>query len=559
MFFDFTVETPQEKGIVFKKRGGVVYVEYTYDRVYNPDKKYNVPKRTTIGRLDENDEKKMYPNPSFKKYFPDVDLSDHEKNIQHSSMMKIGAYTVLKKIIKDYELDKLINSIIGDKSGLFLDLACYSIITEDNVAQYYPAYAYNHALHTDNMYVYSDSSISDFLQDITVDDSLNFLLAWNDKHDKSEKVYISYDSTNKSCQAGDIEIAEFGHPKDGDDKPIVNLAVAYDCNNKEPLFYETYCGSIVDVAQLPQMMKKAAGYGYKCLGFILDRGYFSKKNIDEIDKAGFSFIIMLKGKKALVKDIVDKYKDSFENDINCDIPEYGAQGITITRKLYESDEVERHIHLYYSGSKYNSERESLMDSIRREQKILEKYIGSAVTMPKCFNKHFEAIYHEDGTLMGCMPLKDVIMEELKYCGYFCIITSEEMTAREALRLYKGRDASEKLFRADKTYLGNSTYRTHSREALDSKMFIEFIALIIRNKFYNYLQDKMIKDGKKSNYFSVPAAIAELEKIEALHNMKGDFTLDHAITKKQRAILSAVGMTARDINNVLSEMNKINFK
>ena len=48
----------------------------------------------------------------------------------------------------------------------------------------------------------------------------------------------------------------------------------------------------------------------------------------------------------------------------------------------------------------------------------------------------------------------VIELELKLCVYFCIVTSEKMTAKEALEIYKGRDASEKLFLSDKTFLGN---------------------------------------------------------------------------------------------------------
>ena len=61
---------------------------------------------------------------------------------------------------------------------------------------------------------------------------------WNGSRDHRERIYISYDSTNKSCQAGDIEVAEFGHPKDGQGKPVFNYSVAYDRNNRLPLFYE---------------------------------------------------------------------------------------------------------------------------------------------------------------------------------------------------------------------------------------------------------------------------------------------------------------------------------
>ena len=59
-----------------------------------------------------------------------------------------------------------------------------------------------------------------------------------------------------------------------------------------------------------------------------------------------------------------------------------------------------------------------------------------------------------------------------------------MTAEEALDLYKSRDASEKLLpRGDKSYLGNHSYGTQTAEATHAKIFIEFVALIIRNRIY----------------------------------------------------------------------------
>ncbi len=65
-----------------------------------------------------------------------------------------------------------------------------------------------------------------------------------------KRIYISYDSTNKNCQAGDLECVEIGHPKDGQWETGSELSIAYDHNNSEPLYYEEYPGSIVDVSQL---------------------------------------------------------------------------------------------------------------------------------------------------------------------------------------------------------------------------------------------------------------------------------------------------------------------
>ena len=65
--------------------------------------------------------------------------------------------------------------------------------------------------------------------------------------------------------------------------------------------------------------------------------------------------------------------------------------------------------------------------------------------------------------------------ELDLCGYFVIITSDKMTVKEALHIYKSRDMSEKVFRGDKTYLGDKSLRVHSTESTYSKIFIEFVA------------------------------------------------------------------------------------
>ena len=52
--------------------------------------------------------------------------------------------------------------------------------------------------------------------------------------------------------------------------------------------YEKYPGSNNDVSQLQYMIAKTKGYGYNNIGFILDRGYFSKENLKFMDENGFA-------------------------------------------------------------------------------------------------------------------------------------------------------------------------------------------------------------------------------------------------------------------------------
>ena len=125
-------------------------------------------------------------------------------------------------------------------------------------------------------------------------------------------------------------------------------------------------------------------------------------------------------------------------------------------------------------------------------------------------------------------------------------------------MYKNRDASEKVFRADKSYLGNHCLRVSSEEAASNKIFIGFIALIIRCKMYTALKGKARELIKKPNYLTVPAAIRELEKIEMTRQLDKVYRLDHAVTKTQKVILSAFDIDAAQVKykaNYISEILK----
>lgn len=109
------------------------------------------------------------------KFFPAEELPETKGEAYRSGCLRAGTYFVLRRIISEYHLDEMIRDIIGKNSGLFLDLAVYSIIAENNSGQYYPDYAFNHPLFTDRMQIFSDSKVSNFINSITKDQSLTFL------------------------------------------------------------------------------------------------------------------------------------------------------------------------------------------------------------------------------------------------------------------------------------------------------------------------------------------------------------------------------------------------
>ena len=559
MYLDFLVKIPNSKGkITYRRKGDVDYVYYEYDRVYDRTTQKTNPKRVTIGKKSEDDPDRMQPNENYLKYFPDEDIPETADRALRSSCLKIGAWLVIRKIVEEYQLTDILGHYINRKDlGLVLDLAAYSIITERNAGQYYPDYAYNHPLFSNGMHIYSDSKVSDLLQSMTEEMSAGFLNEWNEGRDHREKIYISYDSTNKNCQAGDIELVEYGHPKIDCGLPIFNYAIAFDTDNRAPLFYEKYPGSINDVSQLQLMVDKAAGYGYRKIGFILDRGYFSRSNIRAMDQQGYSFVIMARGMSDLVNSLVMENKGTFENKWAKHIEEYDVYGTTVKRKMYETDEKERYIHIYHSINKESSERTLLAKKLRQMKAYLMQHTNEVITFGPGFSKYFILHYNEKNEVFQFPEDRtDVIERENDLSGYFCIITSEKMNAKEALNLYKSRDTSEKLFRGDKSYLGDRSLRVYGDSSAESKIFIEFLALIIRNRIYSCLKDEMKNLNKRPNYMTVPAALRELEKIEMVRLTDNRYHLDHAVTATQKTILKAFGMDANMIKYHASEISRI---
>jgi len=264
------------------------------------------------------------------------------------------------------------------------------------------------------------------------------------------------------------------------------------------------------------------------------------------------FIIMAKGSTNLVKNFIKEQQGTFELATSNRISKYSLYAKTIKRKMFEKDKSERYIHIYYSDIQAAIDRENFEIKIERLETNLKKFLGTTLDT-KEFSKYYSFEKNDFGVIAKIKTKNSVIDAEKKTFGYFVIITSRNMSASEAIKLYKSRDESEKLFRADKTYLGNSALRVQSEESLRAKTLVEFIALIVRNRIYTCLDEELDNMDERPNYMTVPAAIKELEKIEMIKQMDGKYRLDHALTKKQKTILKAFDI---DTKKVLAEANKI---
>lgn len=537
------VKRPDRTVIIKSKSGEYVYL--TKGVHYSSELKRTSPIRVAIGKLDENG--MLIPNNNYFDIFgvddEVIDASDR------SDVMITGPQFVVGKIAENVGIDALLTTIFGEKTSKILDVVTYMIMSENNVMQYFGDYGYNHSLFNgDN---FSDSTICELFKELKENDIDTFIKAWVNLR-SSEEIYVSYDSTNMNSVAGNIDLVEYGHAKDNEELPQVNVSLGYDQTNGSPLFYELYPGSIIDNTECSKMVERAKMYGVKNIGLILDRGYFSVQNIKFFERNGFDYLIMTKSNANFIKESFNKYGAKLKNGYTHYLSDYELYGMTIEDELFDTGK-KQYIHLYFNGIESEKEKIIINNRFKELDKKLEELREKKIKKEEELNsykKNYKLSFDENGYFINYQRKENTIKKLLNNTGYFALISSKEMDAAEALRTYRDRDAVEKVFRMEKSYLGNDVFRVHSNEKLESKVFISFVALIIRNEIYKAMKPLYLKNRKE---YTVPKVLRDLERLYLTRLSDGKYHVRYNLTKKQKSIIKALNINQEDYNEFIKNV------
>ena len=589
MKYDTSVIVPvPEKCKLSKSRVGgklkAIYVQKVLSTEYHPDKKYNTDsQRISIGKLVSLDEEQrlMHPNELYYSYYSineEEAIRVEEKPVlqfvepEIDTIQHLGMVVLLRKVAYDLGLTAVIQSNHGECCGFIHSIIYFMITTQQSTMFPYKEFSRSHAV---ACMLKDDGDISNlYANSIPQSDIESFKYDWNKKFAGSS-IMICYDSTNCNTKAQGIVLAELGAAKEDTSVPIVNQGMAVKQDDGTPLFNEIYSGSTVDITQCEIMIDTAEAYGYKDVTFLLDRGYISQDNLAYFDQHGFGFILMLKSNLKKTKEAIDSVRNELilNEDNKYYIPFHGVSGTTVCSKLYE-DQPERYLHIYYRLADGNRERTYFGDEIQSLENELQEAILDA-DIPKrgkpkqfsgrysvLFNLEFreietrttvkgEQIVKKVKKLCGYSRKQDVIAEELKYMGFFTIVTSENMTASDALYTYLTRNCAERVFQDEKSGLGFYSYRVHTQEALYAKTHVVFLSEIVKNEIYQKTRSLYKKNRK---FYTIPAIIDQLEKIRAIREKSNVYRMLEPLTAKQKEILAPFGIDEDDFRVVINEMN-----
>ena len=193
----------------------------------------------------------------------------------------------------------------------------------------------------------SSSSLSRFLEKVGKEERLHieFFLRWWERMGGGIKG-IFYDITSLSSASKKINLLEWGYNRDGENLPQVNVGLVVRTGDHLPLYYKVFPGSIPDVVTLKNLLReiKILARAEETL-LVLDRGFYSGRNLKELEKEGIRFLLPLPFSLKIARKIVSRERRKVEIPEN--IHRYEGRIIGVVEGEEEIQGVKVHYYLYH--------------------------------------------------------------------------------------------------------------------------------------------------------------------------------------------------------------------
>ena len=516
------------------------------EKRYFKDVQYNKDDRAWLGKAVSDTQ--MHPNETYKIMYPEslksvphLNLPVYVKHVgMYAASLSVGEHTGL------YE--DLVQSFGPRSANLIMDYATYSIITKSNAAKDFETEMADKMLFLGEPY--SDSWINDQFNETINDNQLQaFKNAWLKRFSKEElsNVWLCVDGSNDNCEA-DIDEAEQGKAKSHKNIDIISFLYAV-TETGVPVTSQIYRGSRVDSQALKEMIAIMGGCGIKPKGFILDRGFCDEGCIRLLLEEHHGFVIMMKENINGFQELLGKYQNVIRLKWKYAIGR-GLFGTSDSVRLFKRAALEADASIIWDGKngvdRINYLIDGLMEAIRAAETDIQK--GKLPNIPEKYKAYIRV---NPGDPPELEIFEETIQAEIEGKGFYGLITSQPITAKEANDIYDLRDCSEKQYSLMKTQLGDSVFRAHNMHRIAVREVIAFAASIIRHDIM-----RKCRDARPS--IDTNTAIKELNLINMNLIGSNRYQVIHNQCKRQKVIMSLLGVTAESLDHIAAyESDRLN--
>ena len=359
---------------------------------------------------------------------------------------------------------------------------------------------------------------------------------------REEGGYWFYDTTSISSYSEGLRCARWGKNKDGAPLAQINLAVLMDAPSGLPFYFRRMPGNIADVSTVRKLLDDVRHMGTGKARIACDRGFWSAKNINAMMAAHIKFLIGASTSLAFVKVQIKEHSaelrswQSFDESaglFGLKVPvQWGPEGAPPQKGVAGRQKKRAYLHIYYSAARAAEDEGALAALL----KACSRELGEDNRI-EAHERYYDAWFKRGrgGVWAG---RSDAIDEARSLFGYFALFTNDaSLTPKEALGVYRGKDSVEKAFSDIKTRLDFRTPKVSTEEALDGKILVVFISLII----VSWLKQKMAESGLGERW-TLQGLVDEVDTIERFER-PGHKARILEVTKKQKEIFEALGFEA----------------
>lgn len=339
---------------------------------------------------------------------------------------------------------------------------------------------------------------------------------------------VCYDVTSISSYARAMTDIERGYNRDGDDLCQFNLGIFCDEATKTPLYYSRYNGSITDKTNLPYVLAGARELGIRRVKMMVDGGFWDEKALKSLHRYADAFTI---GMPAFLKEsggILAAHGGGIETYAN----ELAYPNIYCVAVDAEVSGIAGRVLLFYDALSHLSlcnDISERVNSLKLELAALKRYPKSKLER---YSPYFKITKHSHGTGFDYAVDTDKIEHLRRGKGFFLLFSTDMASSpSDILYYYRAKDADEKLFAQIKGDMDSARMRTHCEETTDGKVFVTFIACLIRSHILNKLSDFIRNDST-----SLKKVFNQLANITVVAN-NGSLRFTKALSKIQKQILS----------------------
>ncbi len=472
------------------KKTGETYV-YSVESYWDKEKKAPRNHQVCIGKLDKKTGEVI---PSHKKSTIAKRVTNADEITADTRIA--GPAMLLDKLADDTGLLSIVKKCFPDNFNEILSLV-YFIVQKGLPLSRSEAWSLGHD-HPNDASIASQR-ISELLLKIGENDRQKFLSLWMSNRIPEESAmiehdYLCYDITSVSSYAMSNEYIKYGHNRDNEPLPQINLALLFGQKSHLPAYYRRMPGNISDVATLRTTMKSMDFLDSKPIHFILDRGFYSKANIDEMFQKKHHFTIAVSSSLKWVEEIIDIHYESIaspENYYQID----DTESLFMSTSLYSwGDNKHRtYLHVYYNAR----QAADVFDRFTNELLNYKKEVETDKRIKEHEEQYARFLIIKQTPKRGlCVSFNDEAIKKYRkrYAGFFCIFSSTVKDSKEALQIYRAKEVVENSFDDLKNQLDMKRLRIHSSAAMDSRIFLQFLALILICRIRNISKaDNILKN------------------------------------------------------------------